>query len=538
MDDIFDTISLEPNFEKDIFDKISNVPNFQEKAKDVGKQITKKGSAASLGAYGDILDLIRAQVRQRLLPGQEAMSKAEFEASESLLPFLQDDDIIPHYSRLPSQKEAEEFIEMLGGPKEAQTPQGRIAGRGAEFVGGALPFGAGSNLLKWLAGTGILGQSLRELGLPEEVATGTEILGTLTPAAKSITSILKKQPVKKPSGLPERKFEKLKKPTKVFSSTTEKAIEGMESDFRSLTSDLLKKTNKSYEALLEDPEFKSKVSNLFEKVRSSSKEFTEPVKPVKLLQFLDKEIKEIGKKGLTLSDTEAVKRKELRKTLQKLTKQNVTAEQLLDQYRKNNESLSKIFPYGERAAENIGKREALESYNRAIADSIESHFGDSEFGQLFKFTNKRWSEIKKIETVDKFLNSLFGENKVNFKQAEKVLTDPKRAKVLENAIGKEAFNDFKQINKDLLSQENAFKLMRAKGFEAKDLSHTVAGYILKPTYAKAKLGKDLLSKVYRMGLSNPKMIREWKEGLSLFKKGRVKEGLAILNALGKETKET
>jgi len=405
--------------------KPKKTPSTKQKAKDIAKQVAKKGVASATGAYGGLLDLLHAQTKQRQLPGQEALTRAEYEAPEALLPYLQDDDIMPRYSRLPSQKEAESLFEMLGAPKEAETEAGRIAGRGAEFVGGALPFGASGNLLKMLAAAGLGGQLSREMGAPEAVSTGIEVapaVGSLASLAKGL--IPKKTPVTKPSGLPQRQFESLKKPTKVFPETTRKAMEGIESDFRGITSDLLKKTNKSYEAILEDPEFKSKIGDLFGKVEKSASEFTERVMPRSLIKNLTSDLEKIGKKGLTVSDAERVQKRMTRRFLKDSTR-DVTAKELLEQYRKNNEQLSKLFPYGDKALENIGRREALEGYNKAIASTIEDNFKGSEFADLFKFTNKRWSEIKKIETVDKYLNALFSNDQIKFKQAEKVLTDPK-----------------------------------------------------------------------------------------------------------------
>jgi hypothetical protein len=510
----------------------------KEIAKDVGKQVAVKGTKGIAGAYGNLLDLIRAQTKQRTLPGQQALYEAEFNAPPELLPFLQDEDILPRYSRLPSGEEAEQLLKMVGAPTEGETPAGRIAGRGAEFVGGALPFGGGSaKLLAGLGAAGLGGQGIREAGGPEALATGVELIPAVTSLAQLGKGLLpKKTPVTKPSGLPERKFESLKKQTKVFPETHKRAVEAIESDFRSLTSDLLKKTNKSYEAILEDPEFKSKISDLFRKVESSAAEYTEPTFSRSMVKTLNKELEDTGRKGMTISDAEKVKSKYLRRYLKDSTKKS-TATQRLDQYRKNNEELSKLFPYGDKALENIGRREALEAYQRAIASGIEENYPNSEFSDLFKFTNKRWSEIKKIETLDKYLDALFSKDKIKFSHAEKALTDPKRAERLKNAIGKETFEDFKQLNKDLLSQENALKLLQSKGYKITDLSNAVKSYLVKPGIAKTLFGVDFLQKVYRRTLSDPKKVRQWRNALKDMKKGKVENALSTLNTLAKEDED-
>ena len=90
----------------------------KDKLKDIRQQVFKKGTAGALSAYGNLLDLIHAQTREKQTPGQEALTQAEFESPTSLLPF----HVLPRYTRLPSQREAETFIEMLGG--EAKTEAG------------------------------------------------------------------------------------------------------------------------------------------------------------------------------------------------------------------------------------------------------------------------------------------------------------------------------------------------------------------------------------------------------------------------------
>lgn len=386
--------------------------------------------------------------------------------------------------------------------------------------------------------SGIAGQGIREKGGPEALATGTEVGLNLLEPLKNLANIFKKTPVTKPSGLSERKFEGITKPTKVSEKMLRTATEGIEREYRSIVSDLLEDTNKSYSAMLEDPAFKTKISNMFGTVEKSAKELAEPVSPVRLMTSINEEINEIGKKGLTLSETEKVKNTELRRFLKSANRQEVTAEQLLDQYRKNNESLSKIFPYGENAAQNAGKREALEAYNRSIAKTIEDNFADTKFGELFKFTNKRWSEIKRVETVDKFLDALFKGDKIHFANAEKAISDPKKSAVLKNALGNEAFADFKQLNQDLLSQQNAFKLLKAKNVNIDDLSKATLSYILKPAFAKAKVGAGLVQNLYRKTLSDPKMIRDWRKGLELIKKGDVNKGLLIFNSLASQSQES
>ena len=422
----------------------------------------------------------------------------------------------------------ERFKETTGERFEPQTAVERVLSRATGKAGEGLPFGLPLGV--GFAG-GLSGALAEEAGVGEPGQALAELLGTLGGGALRAARKAPKVVETKPSGLPVRKFEKLKKPTKVFKGTAEKALQETEKDFRQLTSDLQTKTNRSYKAMVEDPSFKATVSDLFENVEKGAADLKDPVSAKNLARELHTQMRKTREKGITRSPTEITKRNELNKFFQDTADKKVTAKQLLEQYRKNNEQLSKLYPYGENALENIGKREALESYNRAIANTIEEKFPKTEFADLFKFTNKRWSEIKKIETVDKYLNALFKGDKINFRQAEKAVTEPKYAGRLKNALGKEGFAEFKQINKDLLSKEKTLKLLNAKGFTLEDLPKKALYFLVKPKLTTSLIGKDLALKIWRQTISNPKYLREWRKGLSLFKRGLVKQGIATLRSL-------
>jgi hypothetical protein len=156
------------------------------KVEDVGKQLGI-GGARGLGTYGNILDLIRAQTKERQFPGQKALTEAEFEAPESILPFLQDDDVLPHYSRLPSGKEVEDFLQQLGIDTEPYTPSGKTARRVGEGTVGAATILPDPTLIA----AGAIGGGVG--GLTEEL-TGSELAGDIAEIVTNIAAFLKKGP--------------------------------------------------------------------------------------------------------------------------------------------------------------------------------------------------------------------------------------------------------------------------------------------------------------------------------------------------------
>lgn len=168
----------ETDTDQDIFSQaVKNVqPNFtfMETVKDVAEQIPAKGLKGAAGSYGNILEFLGLQTPEQLLPGQKARLEAAYESDTDL---GLDDEILPSYHRLPTSQQAGQAIESITGVGEGKTPAGRIAGRGAEFIGetAILPGGATPKALASVGVGGLAGQSARELGAPEAVATGLEI---------------------------------------------------------------------------------------------------------------------------------------------------------------------------------------------------------------------------------------------------------------------------------------------------------------------------------------------------------------------------
>lgn len=187
---IFDRLAVKET------EKKQNQFGFLDTVRDIGEQVVSKGVAGVGGAYGNILDTFGLQMKEgETLPGQEARNSMQFDILEKLnrgevpswgeLMLLSDDDDLPSYNRLPTSKEIQKGIQNVTGIGEGKTPAGRIAGRGAEFVGEGAATGGGLKALVGLGASGLAGQGIREAGGPEWAATGTEIAGSLAPSLVS-----------------------------------------------------------------------------------------------------------------------------------------------------------------------------------------------------------------------------------------------------------------------------------------------------------------------------------------------------------------
>lgn len=152
-------------------------PESENVFKDVAQQVVSKGLQGLAGAYGNIASLL-GQSEENLTPGMKARFEREFEN-----PLESEVEEFPSYARLPTSEDIGQLIESATGIGEGKTAAGRIAGRGAEFLGGAaaIPIGLGAKGAITAVGAGTAGQGVREAGLPESVATASELILSLLP---------------------------------------------------------------------------------------------------------------------------------------------------------------------------------------------------------------------------------------------------------------------------------------------------------------------------------------------------------------------
>src|SRR5690606_39278265 len=82
-----------------------------------------------------------------------------------------------------------------------------------------------------------------------------------------------------------------------------------------------------------------------------------------------------------------------------------------------------------------------------------------------------------------------------------------------------------------LSQENALKLLNAKGIDVNKIGKYALSYMVKPKFAATQAAIDLGSKIYRHALYRPEYMREWRKALSRLRKGDVQQALVMIDRL-------
>lgn len=400
--------------------------------------------------------------------------------------------------------------------------------------------GTNVGLPKAISGTAVAGANevLTQAGVPEWLSNILSFGVLKSPSSGAAELTFGKE---KPSGLPSRRFEKIKKQTKVSPSRFEKINEKIEGDFKKVADKILAE-NPTYQEIKIDPSaYAEKLDTGFEQLETLASDIPTKVSPSKLTFFMNKRRSDhnLGMKGLTPSEAESTFRKEFAKMTNSVSKsgKEFSIPQYVDQFRKNNKELSQYFEPGKSKAHNIGKRDALLEYNRAIEDLFENTMPDSDFTRLFKEQNQKWAQLKNFEFVEDKLGKIFEGDKVNFKDISKVL-DKKNVnyrKPFESIMGKEGFDDFQALIKDFKSIESPYSLLkRAETAGFTDLAKIAGHFLIHPTLGKFKATWHLSKEAFQALLDKPQIGVTWKKAIDDLKVGKFAESEAGFNKLKAE----
>jgi hypothetical protein len=158
---------------------------------DVAKQGVKETLIGAGGTYGDLLELAGLGGQS---PGEEARNTRDFETLSRMQepgyqPSLEDISSLsegsegPQSFRLPTSNDLRSVNESLGGPGEAETPQGKYAARAGKLYGSGLAFGQVNPIPAVAAGTA--GQAVEDFGGGPILQTAAEIATLLATQGKS-----------------------------------------------------------------------------------------------------------------------------------------------------------------------------------------------------------------------------------------------------------------------------------------------------------------------------------------------------------------
>lgn len=376
--------------------------------------------------------------------------------------------------------------------------------------------------------------ALEVTGIPEPFAELGGYIAGGSAGAKTPAIELKS---KKPSGLTERGFEKLKEPTPVPEKKIQQINEKIEKDFREISGQIIKESSigETAENLANNPVFKQESRELLEK----SQEIADSLTDIIPSKSLKKEIADIGAKnvkGISLNEYDKNYIKFMKESLENIIPENITFGELVETYRKNNKSLTEYFEPGASKALNRAKRDAILDQNRAIANLIEK--ANPELSKVFKEGNARWTKIMDAEAIDTFISDVFKE-RINFKKLHDFFDKSGYDRIFKRALGEEGYKNFEKLITDMLSSEKGYKMLRVaqeKGY--KDMAKTLMGYIIHPKLGIAKAGIDTVKNSYRAlmnaMLDKPQLGITFNRGIKEFNKGNFAAAEKDLNTVHSE----
>lgn len=536
----FEKFQLTPKQEKEIYDKNPNPNPFEtmKMEESWGKSVLRSLLQIPSGigqAMTYPLDIISAVGTGESFDPEEIEHLEKISKREGI-PFDKEkymQAIKGASEAFPTQSNIEKLVEEKTGiPLEAKTN----FQKGIKLASTAGKLSPGSLTQKGVAAVTApsVSTGLKEIGVPETLSD----IGGLVAAggASAITPAATIEKVTKPSGMTTKRFEGLTKPVKVSEARHTKISESIEKDFRGIADKLLEEApvGKTASAMKEDSAFKSKIGELFQDVEKLSEDIPNKFST----NLIKKQIadKRNAKKspGFTEGEFEQAYKKNMSKFLKDTPAKQITSKDLVAQYRANNKALGELYEPSKSPGFNRAKKEALLDYNKIIADTIESGFPDSEFSKLFKFSNKKWSEIKDVEAINAFMDDLF-KGKVRYEKGEKFFKKHNLETTFKRALGEENFPKFKTLMNDLMSTKEAYSLIKkAQDKGMGDWTKNGIAYLVNPKIMAGKVGLDVARKSYKALLDKPKLTIVWSDAIKDAKKGNFSAAQAKFELLNKE----
>lgn len=493
-----------------------------------------------LGAYGNIGSLIEHATgieREPLTPGQQALAKAESEAPESLLPWLQEEDIAPQFGSLPTTSDLRKILGM----KEPETTTGRYIKRLGEALGGQAAFGM-VNPLDLVRGglASAAGQTTEELGGGPAAQSLAEILTFSGPdIAANLGKLAKKEAVS-PSGLVLPKV--VKREGKEFArikpiataKTIQKAEQNLSEQSEKLINEIKSTEIPISKAVEQGIDIDARNSEMLNKVTKLADKVPNQLESKEISDYLNNYRNEILKVPKPSSEKESII-KEIDEFLKHYDTSKggtrfYTAKTLVNQFRDINKDMSKIYET------NLvfGKRPETIKFYEGLKDSIEKTFENQapkKFSDLFKLSNKQYSEARKLENFEKIMDQLETEGSLDIKKFSKFMESERKSRGLKRQIGGKAFQRLKDIGSDLEKAQKNMKLIDKVG-SSDVVKSMVVGGALKllgiPLVLPYKISKGALQFVRGYVLTSPQGKSDVSNFLKAIRSGSEK---AMISAL-------
>jgi len=524
MVDIFDQLDTETPSEEDIFDTVTmEKPDKDRTPKAILKGFTK-GAPKSIANILDILSPNAIPNYIMNLLGSKAKTAAQQLAE-------------------PAEKFIGEKLEPYSPATEETRPYEEFGQRYSEYA----PYGPISGLL--MAGAG---QLAKESGAGEGGQLISELLAGIGPqlAGKIVSNIPKalkatKVLTKEGLALPKvaEKSPKLLRPT-AFKGSKEKAMKSLSNQVESLfekskmekiplakkgakgldidryTNQMMERVDKMASLVPEE------VTSNNSKINSFLKEFDATLHKGKMLT---PEEKLISKR---VKDAEAAFH----------PMNNSSAKDLVDQYRKNNKELKKIYDEFLIHGKQTEKKNFLEGLNRAIAEEIETSFNEyPTLKNSFKKANIEYRQKKQLDSLNEFLKASEVNGEFDADKFSKIINTKGGKRRITNALGKEEFQKFTNMAEDIKRAKKGLAQIKDLKLTGKLAGNAVLGSLLKylglGKLIPVKLGIETLNLARGTLMTKPQVQRNVRLLLKNISSGNKKAIIPLLEKIAKDLPE-
>ena len=316
-------------------------------------------------------------------------------------------------------------------------------------------------------------QAGKEFGVGERGQTLLELLGFGIKDLKKLGKLFTREAPKTVSGLElprvaqrEGKGFKFFKP--IISEGRKKRVqEKLATQATELIGNIKKERLPVSEEIEKGIDVAARNEKLFEKVSGIAEKLPGKIESKHISDYLET----VEKNILTKSPVPTQEEKQILKLIQEYKSAFGETEggvrfykpkEYLNQFRNINKDAKKLFE-----TEFVhGKRLDTMNFYEGLKDSIEKTFEGNtpkEFSNLFKETNQEFSQLKRLEEFETIMENVSKDGILDPSKLETYIKNPKKANVLRKQIGKEGFEQMKEISKDLSKAKKNLGLIEEKG---------------------------------------------------------------------------
>jgi len=419
---------------------------------DVVKQGTKETLIGIGGAWGDLAELagLNEESDKRYRKEFEQLGRLEQgeQLSQDELENLGEDPNLSREFRLPTSESLRNVNESIGGPGEAETTQGKYAGRIGKIYGQGLAFGQVNPVPAAVAGG--LGQLAEEEGYNPLIQAAAEIVGLLlTPSGRGKALTSSKEKVRnlinelRKTGYTDEQItlainsaNKNSRTAKIASKgkKTEQAFEDFAEHSDDLVNNILTKEIPGIEKNIQ--EVHELASDAYGKVaQDASNIIIKDSSPfTKSVKWIEDQLN----KNLGTSDEAKGFIKRIKEAADSSTK-NPTAENMMNFYKELN-----------KAGKWMGRNEKdrlLTHMKEGVKDTFRSQGKEGvKLAENFEKANKGIRKAYLAEDVNDIINKSKIEGKIDYKKLNKSLNNEKNTKLFEEVLGKTESKNLKTIS--------------------------------------------------------------------------------------------